>query len=285
MPPVPGVASDVTVVIPAWGVHAERHLGAALESVLTQDPRPDVVVVDNANPTPLVVRGAGIVRLEDRLTVGASRNAGFDAVTSRYVMFWDADDVMLPGTIRALLEVTDQPDVVAGVARILEEDLSEHGWPRPYLNGLARRPRLWAGAHAVSAMFPTIGAVLIRSDVLRDAGGVPDLDCGDDWALGVSLAVRGRIAFTPHAGRIYRAHPDALSIGWTAAQHAANARAVRAHIASDRAAAWLHRLDAAVVVGQVLVAAARPLRRRLRPRLRDRARANGVAVGSARRAA
>jgi len=190
---------DVTVIIPAWGVHADRHLATAIASVVRQDPRPRLVVVDNANERPLVAVDADIVRLGRRVSVGASRNAGLHAVDTRYVMFWDADDEMLPGTIAALLEVMDPRDVVAGVARILEEDLSDHGWPRTRFNWLARRPRVWAAVHAVTGMFPTTGAVMIRSDALRDADGFPDLDCGDDWALGVSLAVRGRGAFTPHA--------------------------------------------------------------------------------------
>ena len=35
---------DVTVIIPAWDVHAERFLDAALASVLAQSVRPDVVI-------------------------------------------------------------------------------------------------------------------------------------------------------------------------------------------------------------------------------------------------
>ena len=44
----PDARSDVSAVVPAWGEYGERWLDQALTSLLAQQPRPRVVVVDNA---------------------------------------------------------------------------------------------------------------------------------------------------------------------------------------------------------------------------------------------
>src|SRR5262249_49002093 len=95
--------AKTTVVIPAWDGYAGAPLRAALRSVLDQAVPMRVLVVDNASLSELTgTGGVDVVRSERRLTVGAARNLGLAAVTTPYVVFWDADDVMLPGTLAFL---------------------------------------------------------------------------------------------------------------------------------------------------------------------------------------
>src|SRR5205085_684402 len=110
-----------------------------------------------------------------------------------------------------------------------------HRWPRPWISALARFPKLFAFLHSVWSLFPAAGATIMRTDWVRDAGGYGDVDTGEDWLLGVSLAFRGPIGWTEQVGRVYRRHAES---NW--ARHAANlgyqlrhARAVRERLRAD----------------------------------------------------
>ena len=57
---------------------------------------------------------------------------------------------------------------------------------------LARRRRLFAVIAQVFNPFTTTGPAVMRTEVVRDAGGFPeDIAFFEDWALSGSLAVRG----------------------------------------------------------------------------------------------
>jgi glycosyltransferase involved in cell wall biosynthesis len=256
---------DVSVVIPVWDDYVERFLSEALASVREQDMPAEVIVVDNASSVSVPVEeGVRIARAPQRLTIGGARNLGLGAVTTPFVVFWDADDVMLPGTLRAMRQRFDgSPDAVAVATAIVERPGVPHHWPRPLTRPLARRTRLFALVHAVSALFPTTGGVMIRTELARDAGGFADIDGGDDWVLGVSLAFRGRILLDPHAGRLYRRWPGSVSSRWRPlpdlVRHSA---AVRRRLRSDRAMpSWVRALSPALAPAHLFVIfVLRPLR-------------------------
>jgi hypothetical protein len=232
----------VSVVIPVWGQY-ERWLGEAIESLQGQEGPLEVVVVDNAADTPIdAPGGARLVRLHRRLTLGAARNAGVRAASGEYVAVWDADDLMLPGTLAALRAgLAAQPDAAAVVARILDDDGSPHRWPRAWMRRLASRRPLFLVAHCIWSLFPTTGAVLMAREMLQAGGGFHDADSGDDWVAGVSLALRGPIVHVTHPGRVYRRHRGSIWDRYASAAHLlGHARAVRARLAADAATPrWL----------------------------------------------
>lgn len=254
---------DVSVVIPVWGDYAGPVLGDALESLRSQDLRVRIIVVDNASDPPLQdVAGAEVVRSEERLTVGAARNRGLAEVRSPFVIFWDADDLMLPGTIRFLTErIAANPDAVVVAASILEGDPPlPHRWPRRWSYGFARFPRAFAAAHCVWSLFPTTGSSIIRTEAARTGFG--DANSGEDWMLGVSLALRGRVVLDPRPGRIYRRHAQSLwETNRSGRQLMVHARAVRERLRRDPATpGWLRRLLPLIAVLQGIAAlGARPL--------------------------
>ena len=248
--------ADVSIVVPVWGAYSGRVLAEALESLREQDVAADVVVVDNASETPVTAPdGARIVRAPERLSVGAARNLGLEHVATPYVMFWDADDVMLPGTIRLLRDrIAAEPDAVAVAASILEGDPpTPHRWPRRWTRPLTGAPRAFALAHAVWSLFPTTGATIMRTAAVTDAGGYADANSGEDWVLGVSLAFRGRVLFEIAPGRLYRRHAGSLWESRRSPRHlVAHARAVRERIRRDAGVpAWAKRLLPAIAVLQV----------------------------------
>lgn len=239
-PPVTGErAARTTVVIPVWDRYVGPQLVEALASVAEQeDARPTVVVVDNASNTPLPpLPGARVFRSERRLTLGAARNLGLAQARTPYVLCWDADDVMLPGTLTLLeRELDADPRVVAAGAAILEEPSGRrHRWPRPWIAGLTDRPRLMASIHSVWSIFPTTGATLMRAEQALSGGGYSDADSGDDWCLGVSLLWRGPVRWSERPGRVYRLHDDSIWGLYGGLEHQRrHAAVVRARIRSDR---------------------------------------------------
>jgi hypothetical protein len=62
---------------------------------------------------------------------------------------------------------------------------------------------VFAFLNAVWSVFPTVGGTLMRTDAVRSCGGYADIDGGEDWVLGVSLAFRGQIELHERPGRIY----------------------------------------------------------------------------------
>jgi glycosyltransferase involved in cell wall biosynthesis len=204
---------DTTIVVPVWGSYGGAVLLEALESLRAQDLAARIVIVDNASEEPLpLLEDVELVRAPKRLTVGAARNLGLASVRTPYVVFWDADDFMLPGTLRFLRDrlAADNRTVAVAAGIVEDEPRVPHRWPRPWTSPLARVPALFALAHCVWSLFPATGATIMRTAAVRDAGGYADANSGEDWVLGVSLAFRGRIELHRRPGRIYRRQAGSL---------------------------------------------------------------------------
>jgi glycosyltransferase involved in cell wall biosynthesis len=266
------VNAEVSVVIPVWGEYAGQPLTEALESLRTQDVPARIIVVDNASEPALAQpEGVDLIRAPRRLTVGAARNLGLASVQTPYVIFWDADDLMLPGTLAFLQErIAAEPDAVLVAAAILEGDPPvPHRWPRPWTYRFARFRAPFALAHCVWSLFPATGSSIMRTAAARDTG-FGDANSGEDWVLGVSLVFRGRVIMETRPGRLYRRQVGSL---WesqrSAAQLVRHARAVRDRMRTDREVpAWARFLLpvigvlqlAAVRIVRPLVAAVRAIR-------------------------
>jgi glycosyltransferase involved in cell wall biosynthesis len=233
---VPATMSQVTVVVPVWDAYVE-FLDGTLRSLREQDPPPHLLVVDNCSSAALpAVPEAEVVRSDRRLSVGAARSYGLARVDTPLVVFWDADDLMPPGTLALLSErmLTD-PGLSLLATRIEEGGARRHHWPRRFTTWLATYPRLLALTTSISSQMPTVGAMM-RTDQVRDAGGFPDLETGDDWVLGVALAFRGRVGVLDHVGRIYHQHDDSVWANRQTPGHLLeHARAVRSALSEDPA--------------------------------------------------
>ena len=231
---------SVTVVVPVWDAYVHR-LAAALASIQSQDASAKIILVDNASRTPLPLPhrggdGVEVLRSERRLTAGGARNLGLSAVESEYVIFWDADDEMCPGTLPLLhASIEQDPGLTTFATAILESESGpRHRWPRLWMRGLARVPRMFALANAVWPLYPTTGSAIMRTSLVKDAGGCADLDRGEDALLAASLAFRGRVGFSPRPGRIYRRHARSLSANALGLRESlAQRRAVRVRLRED----------------------------------------------------
>ncbi len=99
----------VSVLIPCF--NAAPYVGAAIESVLAQTCAPiEVIVVDDGSTDGSVTEirafaDRGVVLLEQaRGNAAAARNAAFARSSGDFVLFLDADDLIAPGHIAALLD-------------------------------------------------------------------------------------------------------------------------------------------------------------------------------------
>jgi glycosyltransferase involved in cell wall biosynthesis len=244
------------VVVPVWGDYTGKLLTEAIASLQGQDLAAHIIVVDNASEPPLAdIPAVQVVRSDERLSVGAARNLGLEHVQTSYVVFWDADDLMLPGTLGFLAgRIASDPDAVLVAASIMEGDPPvPHRWPRRWSYGLARRRSLFAFGHCIWSLFPTTGSSIMRTAAVRECG-YADTNSGEDWVLGVSLVFRGSIVLASRPGRIYRRHSSSL---WetqrSLIQLTRHARAVRDRIRNDpEAPYWVRLLLPAITALQLV---------------------------------
>lgn len=163
---------------------------------------------------------------------------GLSRVTTPYVIFWDADDLMLEGTISFLEAAIGADPTLAAFAMAVIEDPSgrRHRWPRHWVSRLVRRPWLFAVLHSIWSLYPSSGPTIIRTELAREVGGYSDADSSEGWCLGVSLAFRGRMGWTERPGQLYRVHPGSTWERNSPVNLARHARAVRERIRSDSSA-------------------------------------------------
>jgi glycosyltransferase involved in cell wall biosynthesis len=101
-------APGLSVIISCYNYAA--FLGAAIDSVLSQDVPIQLIVVDNGSTDEsrsVLLRYDNSVipvLLDTNLGQGGGLNAGFARATGDLVLFLDADDFLLPGAARAILE-------------------------------------------------------------------------------------------------------------------------------------------------------------------------------------
>jgi glycosyltransferase involved in cell wall biosynthesis len=256
----------VAVVIPVWDSYV-AFLPDAIGSVLDQGVEAEVIVVDNASAEPLPeLAAARVVRAPARLTTGAARNLGLDAVTAPLVVFLDADDLMLPGSLATLTAGLHPGDAAFAMAIVDGDTGGRHRAPRRIAYALSRVPRLFALANTVWSLLPTQGATIMRTADVRAAGGYGDRSQGEDWALGAALSWRGRVRLTQEPGLVYRWRFDSPGRDGADADLLDNARFLRARLRGDAAVPPIVRglLPLIAAAQWAVVALVRPVVRRIR---------------------
>jgi glycosyltransferase involved in cell wall biosynthesis len=275
----------VTVIIPVWGDYVDL-AAEAVASVRAQGTQSRTIVVDNASDPPIApFEGCDLARSETRLSRGEIRNFGLSLVTTEYLVFLDADDLLLPGALARLVSGLDAcPDCPVLVAGIIEPGGARHRTPRRLASILARRPRLFAWANAVWSLMPTQGSAIMRTAAVDEVGGFADASHGEDWALGASLAFRGEIVFDRQPVLIYRWRLDSPGAERTPPRILLqNARRVRGRLRADPAVGAGTWALGILAIAQVLAVIAQPLVRATRRLLVARGSPERAPGGSANR--
>jgi glycosyltransferase involved in cell wall biosynthesis len=255
-----GPGASVTVVIPVWDGYV-GFLAEAIESVRRNAPEAPIVVVDNASSTVVPeLEGYEVIRCPRRLSAGAARNLGLERVATGYVVFLDADDMLLEGTLEFLYgRIADDAGRSVCTCSILDGATGERfRAPRRFVSRLVRWPTVFALADSIWTMLPIQGCAIMRTAQVREAGGYAEGDAGrgEDWALAVSLAWRGRVEISDRLGLYYRPPGGPLrpGRGRTQAELRASTRRVRERMRHDPAVPrWVRALLPAIAVLQLAV--------------------------------
>lgn len=204
----------ITVVIPVWGEYVDDFLWRAVKSVTAQRmPGAQILIVDNHSRKAIETNtpGCAVVRTSSRLSLGEARNFGLQMVTSNYVLFLDADDELVEGSLAKLKDVLDEfPDLVAVAPEIIDRKTGcVYHWPRGWAYYLSdHAPTLFRLMETFRPMFP-VNAALIRTSVAQGSPGYgASPKSAEDWVFGVSLAVRGTIRLLRVPGLIYEARQE-----------------------------------------------------------------------------
>lgn len=205
----------VSVVIPAHNYAS--YLGGAIESALHQGYQPvEVIVVDDGSTdgTPAVLerfaREVLAVHLDGR-GVAEARNAGLARAAGAYVVFLDADDLLLPGGLQAQVNrFAQEPaaDAVYGewFACDVRTGISFLG--KSPIPADAVIPRILLGN-----VVTTPSAMMIRRGALEEAGGFnPAVSFTADWDMWIRLGLRGhRFGAVTEPVAIYRIHGASMT--------------------------------------------------------------------------
>jgi glycosyltransferase involved in cell wall biosynthesis len=267
----------VTVVIPVWDGYV-RYLGDAVESVRRNAGGAPIVVVDNASTAPVpALEGCEIVRTPQRLSAGAARNVGLQRVSTEYVVFLDADDMLLEGTLDFVhTRISADPAISVCTTSILDGATGERfRAPRRFVFRLVRWPPAFAFVDSIWSLLPIQGCAIMRTRQVREAGGYAEKYAGrgEDHILAVSLAWRGRVAVHERLGLYYRAAGGSREgRGRAPAELRASTRRVRERLRSDAAVpAWARALLPVIALLQfAAIYLARPLYRGARRLIKSR---------------
>lgn len=111
----------VSVIIPAF--NAEHSIGNCIDSVINQDYPVEIMIIDDSSwdNTHLICseymdRYANIqIHKIEHAGVSAARNVGLKYIKGEYVLFCDADDVLLPNAISIMTSIYNESfDLIIG---------------------------------------------------------------------------------------------------------------------------------------------------------------------------
>jgi glycosyltransferase involved in cell wall biosynthesis len=224
--------SQKTVSVIVTFRDAESHLAQAIASVEAQDhERFELILVDDgsADSSTRMAQAAASrdperIRYLDHpghanLGKSSSRNAGLRAAHGDYVVFLDADDLLLPGKLShqaAFLDSERAVDAVYGRTWYWEES-GPGGHPRDRLSRLGVRwgetqepPDLLVRYLDQPGSVPCLCAFMARREVLVRLGGFDESlqDLYEDQTLIAKLALHCRIRVDAAPGERYRQHEN-----------------------------------------------------------------------------
>lgn len=205
----------VSVVIPCYN-HAQ-YLGTAIQSAAEQDyPCKEIIVVDDGSSdhTAEVARRFPEVKYLHQSNAGlaAARNAGIDQSRGAYLIFLDADDVLVPGAIRCqamLMQEHPQFAFISGGHFTSDEKLEARKEVSSEVSGqyyenLLRRN--YIGMHA---------AVIYRREVLDELRFDAGLKACEDYDLYLRIAAKFPVHNHREPIAVYRGHSENMSANVT----------------------------------------------------------------------
>ncbi len=208
------------MIIPAY--NASAFIAETIRSVLDQEFDPlELIIVDDGSTddTAAIVESFADPRItlirQANSGVSAARNRGLAAAMGEYVVFLDADDLILPGKLRAQLDLFDR---FSRRKRRLE--IINSGWHLIDAEGqLLAEIRPWETAPRLDTLiwlrmkpvFP--GALMLKREAVQAVGGFDaSLKQAEDVDLVLRMAANGSKAlWLKEATVLYRQHGESAA--------------------------------------------------------------------------
>lgn len=200
----------VSIIIPCY---RQAHLlGEAIESALNQTTAAEVIVVDDGSPddVPAVCDRYPQVKYirQSNQGLGAARNAGVLAAAGEFLVFLDADDILLPTAVQDGLEcIQRNPDTVLAYGRGELVTNGQSAYPEHYprqagaYEDLLRQNFIWM-----------INFAITRRSAFKEVGGFDSsLEAGEDYDLYLRLARAGEFCRHDNIVGQYRRTSDSMS--------------------------------------------------------------------------
>jgi glycosyltransferase involved in cell wall biosynthesis len=213
-----GPLPAVCVVIPCF--NAGVTLASTIESALGQaNVKLQLVIIDDGSTDASLDIARGFEPRVRVLTgpnqgVSAARNRGISETAGEWIVFLDADDLLLPGTLRCRLATAEATD-----ADVVVCDWQEFFDRRDGLVDGAVRSVEFAALEAdaeigcATHVWATTAALMYRRSLVERIGGFrEDLPVIQDARFLFDAAYNGaRFAHSPHIGARHRLSPESLS--------------------------------------------------------------------------
>lgn len=182
----------IGVVIPAYQV--EGWIEGCIRSVLEQDvPAGEIVVVDDGSTDATGdiasrIEGVQVIQ-QDNAGPSAARNRGAQEVTSEWILFLDADDILLPGAMERYVEISLRSPSASAINPAHESALADGTIDRPP----PRPPRSFRRRDlaAVIRRNPFIGNTLIKKSIAALFPYDVTLSYAEDLLLYTTLLLEG----------------------------------------------------------------------------------------------
>ncbi|MFN8525919.1 MAG: glycosyltransferase family A protein [Chloroflexota bacterium] len=232
----------------------ERYVGAAIESALAQRyPHVDVIVVDDGSTDgsrQVIDRYAGQARILFKPNAGQASafNAGFAASSGDYVLFLDADDVLLPDAMDVVMAAAVR-NPRASKIQYRMAIVDEHGRQTGAITPSEHLPRVSGDVSRQVVTSPydmtwmATSANVFSAAALRAIMPVPEHvygRVGADWYVGFLTPLLGEVEFLDDVGALYRVHQ---SNNYQVQQPVVNVAAVRQTLAyMDKTVPFIVRL-------------------------------------------
>ncbi len=208
----------ITVIIPCYNY--ARFLAEAVDSALEQcgpDLAVEVVVIDDGSTddSPEVAAGYGDrirYHRKDNAGLSAARNTGMELASHDLVLFLDADDILLPGALAALLEARRRLDPPPAVLASKHLPVDVDGCPFS-----AEHPATGGNVNHVSVRDLVLRnrfapAVLADRRLLLSLGGFdPELWASEDRDLWIRVAAHHPVTLLDHYTLLKRDHGECMS--------------------------------------------------------------------------
>ncbi|HZS05717.1 MAG TPA: glycosyltransferase [Blastocatellia bacterium] len=203
----------VSVIVPCY--NQAHFLGAAIESILNQTyPHFEIIVVNDGSTddtAEVAARHPGVRHLyQPNRGLSAARNTGARASRGAYLVFLDADDLLLPNALEDGVKcLSEHPE--AGLAYGLYQLMAEDGAPLQ----LDARPvpeKIDYEAFLRGNRVGMVATGVYRRSAFEAVGGFnPTVRCCEDYELYLRFVRDFPIARHPDVVAVYRQHGAGLS--------------------------------------------------------------------------